>query len=223
MNKYYVLTRAQMDKIKRNGQKGGGGLTSKAEAAHLPRIQELEKQIKDHLSKSVNVDPYIQYLHFTQMQKDLERSYDHMRAAEAQARLPLEPPSPPPEKDEISTEAPFHMLSYLKAAEPPAPFPEPIPAFVPVEKRRRKRRSKSIARAAPQTLIKRPHPQDPESDEDEPAKRRRRVLLSNTLSLSPRRNRKDGAPPEWSSLELMEREPLKKLKKDRKKLSARVR
>lgn len=178
MNKYYVLSPVQMQKLqqKKDTQKGGMFVNPEIGLSVLPQIQRLENKIKNHLNKKgkSKPDPNIHHFQYMQMQRDLNRMINFLKEKQPQILVSPSPPTAPAIKQEpvegslidIKTEAHPPPANIMDQAIPTPTEPVKRRSLIPVRVKRER---------------------EPEGEGN-----------SNT---SPRRPRSAGPPQTWSTLE----------------------
>lgn len=203
MNKYFILDRAQMDRLlKEGGGQEGGAFEPDITLSHLPKIQKIDSDIKKHLKKKGNKrgnsllseDPYTHYMQYAQMQKDLQRMQDWFRTRQAQNYLPLTPPTAPPEihvRDAGKLDGSAKLLLKPHMAERRTRLSE-LALMDDNKQKKTSRRSRSATRIP--ILAKREG-----SFATPPHLKRRSSEFEDTPS--PRRSRSRGPPTTWSTLD----------------------
>lgn len=188
MNKYYILTPAQMEKLTKE-QQGGGSFSPDLSLSRLPQLANLEANITKHLNKKNKNkdDPYTHYMQYKQMQNDLNRIYSWLQAKENAQSSPATP---------------------SRDVKPLIDFVSPPPTFKPknimdevVPPLTNKKRRSGIPK-----LIKRPALYRSRSNLELGTRKRPLPTPSKSTpptspQVSPRRSRSKGGPLRWASID----------------------
>ena len=225
MNKYYILTPPQMDRLVQQQQRqkpqknragegveavkeqSGGAFIPDIELSGLPQLNRLEKSIKKHLKnkpkrkrgeKSAAIDPYVEFATYMDLQKRLNRLYDWIKTRGSHHESSSALP-PAPSTNRAREPTPLPLIDFG----PPAVtikrniMDEPIKRETPSSADRRQSRLVSGIPIKRDSTLRR---------YSIGSLREKRIKLSpkappTTPVVSPRRSRSKGPPSKWATID----------------------